>query len=244
MTTPDTTKLPLYGECEFADNATIEAVNLASRRSPLPVLYDIGDRRPGERRARIVGGVIFPFGGGAVHRQRLPGHDAPLYMGRFEIWSSIAEAMQLHRRRGGRTLATMDPCRTHSDPEHQIGTSPEAFAVRDDAGDVTEWGCWYPDRAVTWTPPVTAISGREQYARHTVWRGVPDVHDMVAARSGAGRVVWLSSIEGRALAEDVRRVCDLGLRRHDQQVELARAAGLLGDADLLVDPLATDEQAD
>ena len=235
--TPDAPVIvePPYGD-QPADTADqINAIGRMFATVPTPTLFELhrdvdatGVSGPG----RVAAGVIFPFDGGAVYEWQPvappPGYDR--LVRQFGAYDSIAEVLAVHGHQGSTVLRTIDATdvdglQLSGDLDRQM---PEAFAVVDVTSDVPEWGAWFPgrDRAVTWAPPITPVSGRRQAGRLTHWRSIGDMIERVAVRTGPGqgRLVWLTQHAGRRLVREVRGAYTSGVKHTRQAAEQALTA--------------------
>ena len=200
---------------------------------PIPTLFELvrlADPTGVSRTlGRVAHGIVFPYAGGAVYRwhQSAPPPGWPAPVRQFGLYESIAEVIAVHGHGGSTVVHTVDATDAKGEQLSAAGyrLEIEAFAVVDTSGDVPEWGVWIPgdDRAVTWAPPITPISGRRQADRHTVWRSMDELSERVDMRTGPGRgrIVWLASVPGRALVGQVRGAHMAGLRHSRQMMELA-----------------------
>lgn len=237
MTTPDiaATVEPPYGDQPADTAARITAIGRVFATVPTPTLFELHravDQTGVSGEGRVAAGVIFPFDGGAVYEWQPvappPGYDR--LVRQFGTYESIAEVLAVHGHQGATILRTIDA--TDAAGALLSGaldrTMPEVFAVRDVPGDITEWGAWFPDRdrAVTWAPPITPVSGRHQAGRHTFWRSAGEMIERIGVRTGPGqgRIVWLTQHAGRRLVREVRTTYTSGVKHTRQAAEQALAA--------------------
>jgi hypothetical protein len=226
---------PAYGTHTARNAGELHQLAEQFTAIPVPHLFDLyreTDPTAVSGTGRIATGMIFPFGGGAVCRWSAPCSPAgwPFPVRQAEVFDNIAEALAVHGHLGATVLRTYDvtdPDGSQLDASRSDRTTPEAFAVQDESRDVPEWGVWYPegDRAVTWAPPVTPRSGRQQADRYTLWRSLPELVERVGVRTGPGkgRVVFLTSTTGRFLVRDVRGALASGMRHARQARDTALA---------------------
>lgn len=224
---------PTPGDYPATTVEQLVTLAFAFARCPVPTPFElvrVADPTGISGTGRVAHGLIFPGAGGAVYQwhQASPPFGWPATVRQFGVFDSIAEVLAVHGHQGATILRTYDA--TDQDGrrlDSEARADPEAFAVVDNAGDVPEWGVWLPERdqAVTWAPPVTPISGRQQADRITRWHSMAELTERMAARTGIshGRVVWLTSNRGRKLITDVRgaHLADLGHTRRAAEAALA-----------------------
>jgi hypothetical protein len=236
---------PPFGEHAVTSYEDAAALGRAFAGVPVPTPFElvrVDDPTGISGLGRMATGVIFPFEGGAAYRWQSPRPPVgwPQHVRQFGVFDSIAEVIAVHGHNGATILRTHDACDLDKSCLTAQVPTPEVFAIKDTSGDVPEWGVWYPhdDRAVTWAPPITPISGRHQAGRHTVWQSLEQLQERVDVRTGPGRgrLLWLTSHQGRALARQVRASFSSGVRHAEQAYERALNAPVLM-FDPTVDPL-------
>ena len=230
---------PAFGDHEACTYEQIVRLGRRLSAVPVPTLFElvrVSDLGGVSGRGHVAHGVIFPGIGGAVYQwhQQTPPFGWPAPIRQYGLFDSIADVIAVHGHQGGTIVSTSDPGEAHA----EVIAHPEAFAVQDQSGDIPEWGVWLPgtDQAVTWAPALTPISGRRQADRHTRWRSFGEMQTRVAARTGPGRgrVVFLSTRQGRLILHQVRGAYVAGMQHarvmRDRAMSMFDSLPLDGDA--------------